>query len=145
MLIKMNEISDAVDEQSAAYGSPSLLVAYIVFTAITLLASVSMLLVSQFGEVAVPFFGHPVIGMLYAGNLIFVIMKLVAPNSYPNDKFLIAMRNLLGIIEVFGLITAAIGWLGKNYDNPYLTVNALQPLWTVGVPIVWYLVFRRFA
>ncbi len=141
----MNVIPNADDKDFPAYGSTPLLVAYILFVAMTLLASVAFLLVPQIGEFASPYFGHPVIGLFYAGNLVFVIMKLVAPNSYANDKFLHAMRNLLGIIAVFGILLAALSWLGGNYNNPYLTVHAIQPFWTVGVPIAWYLVLRRYA
>ena len=141
----MNEIPNAGDEEFAAYGSTPLLVAYIVFTAMTLLVSVAVLLVPQIGKIASPYFGHPVIGLFYAGNLIFVIMKLVAPSSYANKQFLLAMRNLLGIAAAFGVFGAVLSWLGGNYNNPYLTVNAFQPFWTVGVPIAWYLVLRKFA
>ncbi len=141
----MNEIPNAGDDEFSAYGSPSLLVAYIVFSAMTLLVSVAILLVPQIGEIVSPYFGHPVIGLFYSGNLVFVFMKLAAPNSYANDKFLLAMRNLLGIVAVFGVFGATLSWLGGNFNNPYLTVNAFQPFWTIGVPTAWYLVLRKFA
>lgn len=140
----MPQHSDDVSSPIYADRRPRiLLISYCLFVALTLAVSIAVFVSPRFAGLILPYFGWPIIGLFYAGTLKFVIAKLVAPESYANEKFRSAIGSSLVIIAIFGAFMAGLSWIGEDFDNPYLTVNALQPVWTVGVPMAWYIVFRR--
>lgn len=122
-----------------------LLIAYGLFVVLTLLVSILVLAMPKFADWSVPHFGSPAIGLFYGGTLFFIAMKFLAWDSYPNARLRSAVGDLLLIIAVWGLLVTGFGWTGRDFNNPYLIVSLVQPIWTVGVPLTWYIAFRKFT
>ena len=55
--------------------------------------------------------------------------------------------NLYGLLSVhviyiiYGTVQFLTRFGRENFGNPYLTVSAWQPIWTMAIPVAWCLVF----
>ena len=119
-----------------------LLIAFIVFAFLAFFVAIAMFVSSTFANAILPFYGWPIIGVFYLGALKYAVPPLVTQNVVPVPWCLRGIARTMGVVACFGLVSALIGFSGDNYGNPYLTVHALQPVWTVGIPLVWISLFH---
>ena len=103
-----------------------LLHSYSVFVGVSVVVSITMLASRNFHEWLSPHYGQPIMGALYLSSCC----------GSP--------RGILLLIMVYGIFQAAIGWLGSAIDNQFLAASVIQPIWTVGVPLIWFAIFTYF-
>jgi hypothetical protein len=113
-----------------------------VFCLIAFAVAVAMFVSSDIANRLLPFYGWPIIGLLYVTTLKYTIPPLLRRNPIPISKYFNAIRWTLRILVCFGVFTAVFGWLTDDSGNPYLTVNFVQPIWTIIVPLIWLWLFR---
>ncbi|WP_372720645.1 hypothetical protein [Novipirellula sp.] len=101
-----------------------------------------MLVSARIAERLLPYYGWPIIGFMYITTLKYAVPPFLLRNPTPINKYFNAISWTLRILICYGVVTSAIGWMTDDFDNPYLTVNAVQPIWTVVVPLIWLLLFR---
>lgn len=70
------------------------------------------------------------------------VPPLIKRNVIPLSLCARGISRTSGVVAYFGLVMSVIGFTSDNFDNPYLTVHAAQPIWTVLVPLIWITVFR---
>ena len=114
-----------------------LLIAFIVFAVLAFIVAVAMFTSSTIADTMLPYYGWPVIGLFYLGALKYAIPPLTPRNVVPVHDCLRGITRTMVIVACFGLVSALIGLNGDNYDNPYLTVHVLQPVWSICVPLLW--------
>ena len=120
----------------AVSAAPVVLLAYAAFVVISTLT----------GFVFLPFASEP-----FRASLI-PFTGWVASGSYAFTIFfafaLIFQRQRRGAVRFFGITLQLLLQIGcgiyllsqfgrPNFGNPYLTVSALQPLWTILIPAIW--------
>jgi len=135
------------DETSAScrnkdpIGDKPLLASYALFAICAAAVSIAMFFSPKIAKPLLPHLGWPIVGLSYLGSLMFVAATWLSPNDLPLAQWWTYLRGHFSIIIAYGIFTAAIGWLGNDFDNPYLAVSMWQPIWTVLTPAAWMLLF----
>jgi len=120
----------------------TLLIAFILFCVTAFAIAVAMFISSDIANRLLPYYGWPIIGLFYIGTLKYAMPPFLKRNPLLIYKYFGAIGWTLRILVCYGVFTAAFGWMTDDFDNPYLTVNVVQPVWTVVVPLIWLWLFR---
>lgn len=115
---------------------------FVTFAFAALLVELAMLLSREVADRLSPFYPWQNIGFFYGGALIFAIPLFVSRSALPVRDCLNAISVALWVLVGYGAITAAFLWAGNDYGNPYLAATLAQPIWMIGVPLVWIVTFR---
>jgi hypothetical protein len=120
-----------------------LLIAFLFFCVAAFVVAAAMIISSGVAAILLPHYGWPIIGLLYVFTLQYVIPPLLKGNPIPVSSSFQAIRWSLRNLALYGLITAAIGWLiDDDFGNPYLVISTIQPIWTIAAPLTWLWLFR---
>jgi hypothetical protein len=120
----------------------SLLYAFIVFSLCAFVVAIAIFVSSNIAERLLPYYGWPIIGLFYLGALKYAIPPLFERNPIPITIYVGGISRTLWVIVCYGVVTAIFGWMTDDFGNPWLTVNVVQPIWTVLVPLAWIALFR---
>ena len=143
MLASNTTIADASGATQPNHKQRLLLHAFILFACGAFLVGMAMFISNDFAERILPHYGWPVIGFFYLGALKYAIPPLTDHNPVPIHVYFRGIWSTLRILALYGTLTALIGWATDDFENPYLMVSWVQPIWTVAVPLAWLLLFRQ--
>lgn len=118
------------------------LIAYVVFCVMAFVVAVAMLVSSHIADLLLPYYGWEVIGFLYIISLNCFVPPFLERKPLPVHECFNAISGTLWILVCYGIFTSTIGWMGDDFDNPYLTVTVVQTIWTIAVPLIWIVLFR---
>jgi hypothetical protein len=119
--------------------APSLLVAYAVFASLVTLASYVILPFApdQLRESLIAYTGWNA-GIPYPMTLIFVFV-LIFQEQRRRYVRMFGIAFPLTILIVYG-VYSFFQYGEPNYNNPYLTISPLRPVWTILIPAAWIVV-----
>ena len=83
-------------------------------------------------------------GLFYAPTLFFAIALLTTSKIDTAGCMRAIQRGAL-IIAIYGVFITLLHWTGSNLEAMLRAVPVCQPIWTVAVPIVWWVVFSHMA
>lgn len=112
--------------------------AYCIFAILASSFSIFATIYNPLGRATVPYTGW-LGGFMYAFTIFFAVTVCLNADL----KILRAIISFQKLFLVFGILDcgqAIYEWLNgaPNYGNPYLTYSPWRPLFTIGVPAMWW-------
>ncbi len=114
---------------------PFELVAYLVFVIVVTIADfiTTFLGPQKIREILVPITGWNM-STCYMYSIFFVIYLCIQPNITTRNTLLhfLSLQIVLGLVDLFMPH-------GDGFGNPYLMVSPWRPIWTILIPVIWFI------